>query len=415
MLLYLCINKYLIYKLSNLSEFFPVNESVTFHLLLIGSITIFSLIHTGAHIFNFITLNSSGILFVTTAAGITGILLTITLGLMYIFALNRNKNYNLFYYTHILNVLVITLLLLHGPFCFVKTNNGTCNGSSFWKWIIVPFSLYTLELLYRNIISNRKTTFVKIQKHSNNINEIELYKEKFEFKEGEWILVNCPKISKFEWHPFTITSNPIEFGRVSFHVKEQGDWTKKFVNMLLCNSENNQDNLVKISYPYGSKHNHINKYPVTILIAGGIGITTFFSLLKKLPCSMGHGNPNANLKNVHLYWICRNTTDFVAFLPRLQLINRDLSNLHINLYLTGNNDTPIFYPPFYFNIGRPNFDEILQEICNTYQNTSIKVIFCGSKQMNDSIYHTCNTFSKKKQQLLKNGNTLIFHKGELFT
>lgn len=43
---------------------------------------------------------------------------------------------------------------------------------------------------------------------------------------GQWVLINCPSVSKTEWHPFTITSNPIEFGHVQVFIKESGDWTK---------------------------------------------------------------------------------------------------------------------------------------------------------------------------------------------
>jgi ferredoxin-NADP reductase len=33
-----------------------------------------------------------------------------------------------------------------------------------------------------------------------------VFKEDFQFKEGEYLYLNCPAISHSEWHPFTISS-----------------------------------------------------------------------------------------------------------------------------------------------------------------------------------------------------------------
>ena len=32
------------------------------------------------------------------------------------------------------------------------------------------------------------------------------YKERFQFKEGQYLYLNCPHLSENEWHPFTISS-----------------------------------------------------------------------------------------------------------------------------------------------------------------------------------------------------------------
>jgi hypothetical protein len=136
------------------------------------------------------------------------------------------------------------------------------------------------------------------------------------------------------------------------------------------------------------------------------------SLLKKLPCSTGHGKSNVCMKNIHLHWVCRNIQDFLAFLPRLHLINVELmkdhlhSPLTVNLYLTGNVSVQPHYPPFTFNIGRPNFDTIFGKLCDS--ESKIKVLFCGSKSMNDSLYSKCKEFNIKKK------NVFVFQKGEIF-
>jgi len=417
MLLFLLINKGIIYKLLGpYSEYVSLNEYINIHMYIVNSIGLFSSIHTGAHIYNFMKLGNTSNLFFTTAAGITGIVLVISCIIVFTIAYIRKLiNYNIFFYTHMLYFLIVVSLIFHGSFCFIKTDNGNCTAANFYKWVIVPFALFVVEKLLLFYFSRKSTTFVNIKKHSNNINEIELYKENFQSKEGEWILVNCPRISKLEWHPFTITSNPVEFGKVSFHVKEQGDWTNKLILCLLNEqNQNDKNNLLNISYPYGTRQETFTRYPVTVLIAGGIGITAFMSLLQQLGCSMGHGRGNVRVKNVHLYWMCRSTQDFLAFLPRLQMINRDLQSehretpLHINLYLTGPSSVQPFYPPFTFNLGRPDFDSIFEDIRTTYKDIQVKILFCGSKSMNNSLYSKCKKWNNNKS------TNFIYQKGEIF-
>jgi NADPH oxidase len=235
MLLFVLINKGLIYKiLGSFSDYIPLNEYINIHIYITNSIGMFSTIHVVAHIYNFIKLGDPSTLFFTTPAGITGIILVVFFIIMYVCAyLRKLINYNFFYYTHLLYLLIVTSMVFHGSFCFIKTNNGTCTAANFYKWVVGPFTLLFLEKVVLYFYSSKHTSFISIKKNSNDINEIELYKDDFQFKEGEWVLVNCPFISKWEWHPFTLTSNPVETGSISFHVKEKGDWTRKLVAYLL--------------------------------------------------------------------------------------------------------------------------------------------------------------------------------------
>ena len=48
-----------------------------------------------------------------------------------------------------------------------------------------------------------------------------------EYKEGMFAFINCPEVSKYEWHPFTISSAPQE-PYITFHLRIQGkgSWTR---------------------------------------------------------------------------------------------------------------------------------------------------------------------------------------------
>lgn len=401
------MNKIIVYNISNLSPLLPSNYHISFHILIISFIFIASILHSAAHVYNFIVLNFKNWY---SVQGITGYLILVCFTIMTFTSREsfRRKFYNIFINTHMLYVLVIILTILHGSFCFIKSNQGECSPPNFWKFIIGPFILFIGERVYREWYSGRNVKFTNITKYAKDISKLEFYKDNFEFKEGQWILINCPRISKTEWHPFTITSNPIEFGNVQVFIKESGNWTKNVVKLLLKNGpDSDTECKFKISYPYGNRYDIIKKYSVVVLIAGGIGITAFMSLIKSLPCYLGHGNKNTHLKKIYLYWVCRTGQDFNCFLTELQNIKREINDrFELKLFLTGNSQR--IYPPFDFILSRPNFENIFTQLGFYHPNTNIKILFCGPKALNDDIVNKC----------IKNtniqGTKFIFTQGETF-
>lgn len=57
---------------------------------------------------------------------------------------------------------------------------------------------------------------------------------------GQYIFVKCPKVSKLEWHPFTLTSAPEE-DFFSIHIRIVGDWTEGLFNACGCDKQEFQD------------------------------------------------------------------------------------------------------------------------------------------------------------------------------
>lgn len=63
--------------------------------------------------------------------------------------------------------------------------------------------------------------------------EVQIKKEKTVTRAGQYIFINCPDISYWQWHPFTLTSAPEE-DFISVNIKMVGDWTKAFGGALGC-------------------------------------------------------------------------------------------------------------------------------------------------------------------------------------
>lgn len=120
---------------------------------------------------------------------------------------------------------------------------------------------------------------------------------------GQWLFLQVPEISAFQWHPFTISSAPDD-PYLSIHVRQVGDFTRAlgerlgatpsltasltekgksddFVDITQVRSSTGLP-LVRIDGPYGAPAQDVFSCDVAILIGAGIGVTPFSSILKNI-------------------------------------------------------------------------------------------------------------------------------------
>ena len=53
----------------------------------------------------------------------------------------------------------------------------------------------------------------------------------FQFSVGQYVFINFPAISSWEWHPFSIASCT-RSNKIKFIIKNAGVWTKKMVDLI---------------------------------------------------------------------------------------------------------------------------------------------------------------------------------------
>ena len=71
----------------------------------------------------------------------------------------------------------------------------------------------------------RRQTFVsKVIQHPSKVVEIQMKKPSMSYKPGQYLFLCCPEVSRFQWHPFTISSSPEE-EFIGVHIRVVGDWT----------------------------------------------------------------------------------------------------------------------------------------------------------------------------------------------
>ncbi|XP_014508795.1 respiratory burst oxidase homolog protein A [Vigna radiata var. radiata] len=308
----------------------PFDDNINFHKTIAGAIVIGIILHAGDHLAcDFPRLVSTsednyekylkGVFgdnkpsygdLAKGVEGVTGILMVILMIIAFTLAtkwfrrnliklpkpFSRLTGFNAFWYSHHLFVIVYVLLIIHGTKLYLvhkwylKTT---------WMYLAVPVLLYTSARILRLFRSGLYTVRLgKVAIYPGNVLTLQMSKPpQFRYKSGQYMFVQCPAVSPFEWHPFSITSAPGD-DYLSVHIRQLGDWTQELKRVfseaceppvsgksgLLRADETTKKSLpkLKIDGPYGAPAQDYKKYDVLLLVGLGIGATPFISILKDL-------------------------------------------------------------------------------------------------------------------------------------
>ncbi|GAA5961016.1 hypothetical protein JCM21900_002275 [Sporobolomyces salmonicolor] len=436
-----------------LSSIVPFEKNVAFHKAIAWSIVFFTAVHTTSHLFNawwlgeLATPTFAGRFAVAlevnfaTGPGVTGWLMVLSLGTMVYFAQENRKrtHFERFYYSHLLFVPFFVCWQLHGMFCMIKPDRppycSWINIGVFWRFILVSLLIFLAERLLREIRSRHRTWITKVVLHPGPVVEVQFRKEKTTMTAGQYVLLNCPEISFAQWHPFTLSSAPEE-DYMSVHIRIIGDFTRAFAEALGCElpakgDSPNQDfgaqvvplsvnrvlPRIMIDGPFGSASEDVFKYEVSVLVAAGIGVTPFASVLKHIWYRLNYPQDEpTTLNKVYFFWICRDFASFEWFQSLLLALEaQGLSNyIEIHTYLTArvveddmNNIianevgadrdavTSLKAPTHY---GRPNWDVLFRSIAAAHASTDVGVFFCGPKPLGSTLHKMCNKHTEPKEE-----------------
>jgi predicted ferric reductase len=283
-----------------------------------------AIMHTFAHVMNFATRAEE----VWSKFGwwiwFTGIGLLTCLTIL-VSAAHRNVRRNhfyIFYYTHMLYWPITFFNFFHGAGYF---------GPNFWKFAIVPIGIFVLDRIHRKYKERIPVSLIDFT-NMGVVTTISLGKESMpEYSEGHYAFVNCPHVSEYEWHPFTISSAPQE-PFVTFHMRIQGEgsWTRRVKDYLtllappnkpgaeLWHQDSNEGKRVKgkstgpdglpyfhIYGPCSAPTQHLSEYDEVMICASGIGVTPLSSAMKSIVFHkwkkfIGRCFPD----RAHFFWCC---------------------------------------------------------------------------------------------------------------
>ncbi|XP_060213689.1 respiratory burst oxidase homolog protein E-like isoform X1 [Lycium barbarum] len=321
----------------------PFDDNINFHKIIAHAIAVGIILHAANHLAcdfphlvnsspekfaliasDFDKLKPSYRSLLTGVEGITGISMVILMTIAFILAtrrfrrsilklpppLNRLTGFNAFWYSHHLLALVYILLLLHGTFLFFvhKWYQKTT-----WMYISVPLILYIAERSLRTWRSeDYAVKILKVSVLPGDVLSLIMSKPAgFKYKSGQYIFLQCPTISSFEWHPFSITSAPGD-DYLSVYIRIVGDWTKELkrvftedqspacvVGRAKFEEHENVDQRglprLLVDGPYGAPAQDYQNYDILLLVGLGIGATPFISILKDLlNNTRAHENVDSN-------------------------------------------------------------------------------------------------------------------------
>jgi respiratory burst oxidase len=447
-------------RATRLRFYFPFDTLMECHIYFGIAILLFTTLHVSAHVCDFYRfaraeetdivalfgdklgeipdgIQERWTLMLGTNAGITGIIMLVCLLIAYPFTLWRQKKFNSFWYTH--HLLIVMLIAL----CFHGTGNLLEPFESVY-WIMVPLALYIIPRFIRETPLTACTVLdVAIKK--GNVVGIKLQRPKYwdnVVQAGMYGFIQVPKVSRLEWHPFTLTSAPCD-DFIEFHFARVGDWTAKVHNLLEDLVAPNADEevaeqtmttttapseapassppnvVIKVEGPIGASSQGFTDFPIVVLIGAGIGVTPMISVLKQLLVTPG------KMKRVFLYWTVRDRSAFEwfaslmddifdsdqkhviqvrHFLTSMKEDDRDIGAVLLHHATRARHRKSNFdlilgqYNHRQVEVGRPNWEDELKSVkadAKELGHTKCGVFLCGPKVMAEDVASTCFALAKK--------------------
>ncbi|XP_026189350.1 NADPH oxidase 4 [Mastacembelus armatus] len=446
-----------------------LDKSKTFHVTCGVAICIFSVVHVSAHLVNVVNFSvrysddfpalnlahyrgeDPKLIILTTIPGVTGILLVLILFLMFTSSSSciRVSNYEIFWYTHNLFIVFYIILMVHmaggalkyqtnieahPPGCLRANQSSTeqqgeeleqsedeerrCREEAHfqphypqtWMWVSGPLCLYCAERFYRYIWSSDPVTIVTVIRHPCDVTEVRMLKKNFKARPGQYIVLNCPGVSSFENHPFTLTMCPTEnketFG---IHLRVVGDWTEHFTQLLIPQPRTDLKILPMVQQrrypklyvdgPFGSPSEEVFNYDVSLCVAGGIGVTPFACVLHALL----DGWTGFRLQRLYFVWVCRELQSFHWFAELLCALHQKLweanrpDYFNLKLYVSQADNMQSMseekYQPLTSRllVGRPRWKLLFDEIGKTNKCKRVGVFCCGPKGISRTVHRLCNS------------------------
>ncbi len=374
---------------SFLGAFVPADQSVEIHRLIGEVMFFFALVHTGAHIMNYSTLAApiQQSLF-HTFFGLSGVVLLAIFAVMWIFArkkIRRGRGFELFFLSHLLYLAWFAVLLFH--------------ARHFWHWGLYSLAGFAVEYYIKRFVRRNISFVERSAALPTGVTHLQIHRPpSFTFQAGDYAFLRIPRISRLEWHPFTISSNPEEPRYIDFHVRGLGNWTKTLHRTFSSLPARERKLPVVVNGPYGTPSGRIFKSRTAILIGAGIGVTPFASILKSVLYRYEH-KEEMKLEKVYFFWLSRGQKSFDWFSELLSEIEQKKLTkfLEINIYMTNahiNASTGLVKMGMELvrkqtqrdtttglksvtHFGRPNWDKIFGEISAKHKFRGVTVYFCG--------------------------------------
>ena len=275
------------------------------------------------------------------------------------------------------------------------------------SWLLVPKLVFFYNIFLKRRNNSKEVKIIKINLlPSKNISLVIKKPNSFNYIAGDYLYVNLPFVSRYEWYPFIISPSKSP-ALIKVNIKSYGKWAMTFLKDIENNVNNYEENrkyLARIDGPYGSSSNFILNNKNIILVGSGKGVSKIASILQDIVLKKTNEPSSGLIENITFIWLSDN--DFYLEWLKKVLVKIDESHIFktfdYNIYFTSRKPSQIPDRMLYIendilsnssNIdllnmnnlklfaGYPEWDKIIEIITN--KNSSNFKLFLSGKIKNE--------------------------------
>jgi predicted ferric reductase/Ca2+-binding EF-hand superfamily protein len=369
----------------------PVDEAVEFHRIVGHTLFALCAVHGVGTLVGYAQASKPFLAELATERALTGTVLLVVFAVMWVFAwqiVRRSSRFELFYFTHLLYFVWFVLAIAHAP--------------GFLGWSALSLVGLAVEQVLRLRRRGKATEITNARALRSGVARLELRRPQgFTHRAGDYLFLRVPHIARHEWHPFTITSAP-ESSLLTVHVRSLGNWSAALRRLAEEQHPQPMPRTITahLDGPYGSPTGHVFDSRFAVLVAGGIGVTPFASILESIVLrANGRGERPAKLQKAHFFWLNRDRYSFEWFAALLSELERidGAGVLEASTWMTGGHagstavalelareaamaagDRDVITGlRTKTHMGQPDWDATLQGIARLHAPERVDVFFCG--------------------------------------
>lgn len=328
----------------------------------------------------------------------------------------RRRQFEIFYYTHSLFFVFMVGALIH-----------TTNGPEF---LLPGFFLWVADRAIRFAYNFRRIEVQSVTHYEGGVTKFKVKGRMLRkmMRPGQVVWVQLPSVSYLNWHPFTIGSAPNSAdGTAILAIRGLGAYTcglqfaaEDFKNEVpSIETATTGDRLkMRLDGPYGVGRLQWGAWPVTVLVAGGIGITPAMSIASYL-VDKATQSPQQAVSHIHLLWTVKNASHIAWFDEELRALSEIASRkdvpitFDITIHVTGGVDratesegsleshlkspeSSSSSAPWTLQAGRPDIGAWFSHFADLRTGYDAAVNACGPRSLMDETRKAAITASTEK-------------------
>lgn len=327
-----------------------------------------------------------------------GLLAWICLALMLLTALPvvRRRFFEVFYYTHFLFFIFMVGALYH-----------TTNGPEF---LLPGFSLWVVDRIIRFAYNFRRVEVQDLAYLEGDLAKLQV-KGIRRALPGQIVWVQIQGVSFLNWHPFTVAHvSDGDAPVTTVGIRGLGGFTKA-VSQLTSNAGRQGENAslrVRFDGPYGVGKFYWPTQALTVLVAGGVGVTPGLSIASSI-ITTARERQVASPQQVHLLWVVKDLAHiswFAEELSRLEELSKAEGSgvvFHVTIYATqsrqeivqGDKSSTPSATPWKVGSGRPDLVAWVENVKQSCPGVDGAVNVCGPRSLIRETRNACRRSSDR--------------------